>query len=576
MSRHANPRTPLWNPATIAPEPPALILKIDDEATTRQIGDVRRWDGSAWATAEPTDARTDTMGVVVVVNADSYLLALWGLTWIDPLELTLDPHTDYWLDVGGVLTTTKPASAGILILRHYENGFVVVRSGSGGVSVLDDLDDVDAATPDDGQALGWDATAARWVPLDAPDIAGGNKVKGDAADPFAGYLGSKIDGATIEYDGATYAIRVKDGGITPAKLANLAANSVLGRSAGTAGVPGAITATADKVLMMRSGIVGFYNINNANISPGVITGDRLVGRTLTFAEIALGTITDAEISATAAIGWDKIDKTGAVAGDVGAQPESADLDSLAGASAIGWVRHSAADSYAIYPTIPWGDIDTKPTTLAGYGITDACTLYDARLSDNRTPLDGSVITAKLATDSVTTIKIAAGAITAAKIGAGQVGGTQIANGAVGASQLATGSIGPSHFQAVSGPAFLARLSATGSGDPAWSAIGFGTIVRRKASGDAAAAPDVELGTTGSGGGSLKVFHTASKYVEIKTGAVPFLSYVDANTETAIKDTGTIINKRGGDSFSVCDVKEITTSTTAPTGSGVKGQMHVIY
>jgi hypothetical protein len=385
MSRHANPRTPLWNPAQIAPEPPALILKIDDEETTRQIGDVRRWDGSAWATAEPTDARTDTMGVVVVVNADSYLLALWGLTWIDPLELTLDPHTDYWLDVGGVLTTTKPASAGILILRHYENGFVVVRSGSGGVSALDDLDDVDAATPDDKQTIAWDAASSKWLPLDAADLAGGNKVKGDATDPVPGYLADKIDGATIEHDGVTYRLRIKDGGVTPAKLANLAANSVLGRSAGTAGVPGAITATADTVLMMRSGLIGFYKINGDNIGTGAIDGTKLAARTITFAEIALGTITDAEISATAAIGWDKIDKIGAVPSDVGAQPESANLDSLSAATSLGWVRHSAAGSYAIYTTIPWGDIDTKPTTLAGYGITDACSSSDARLSDARTP-----------------------------------------------------------------------------------------------------------------------------------------------------------------------------------------------
>jgi 6-phosphogluconolactonase (cycloisomerase 2 family) len=45
------------------------------------------------------------------------------------------------------------------------------------------------------------------------------------------------------------------------------------------------------------------------------------------------------------------------------------------------------------------------TTLAGYGITDAVSATDARLTDSRTPLDGSVTTAKIADDAVTYAKL---------------------------------------------------------------------------------------------------------------------------------------------------------------------------
>jgi len=36
------------------------------------------------------------------------------------------------------------------------------------------------------------------------------------------------------------------------------------------------------------------------------------------------------------------------------------------------------------------------------------------------------------------------------------------------------------------------------------------------------------------------------------------------------------NKRGGITFDVCDVTTITSTTTAPTATGKKGQLHFIY
>jgi hypothetical protein len=67
----------------------------------------------------------------------------------------------------------------------------------------------------------------------------------------------------------------------------------------------------------------------------------------------------------------------------------------------------------------------------------------------------------------------------------------------------------------------------------------------------------ELGTAAAGGGSIKVFTDIGKKVEIKPGAI-------------------IQADRSGTVFDFTHVNVITTSTTPPGGSGVKGQLHMIY
>ena len=97
---------------------------------------------------------------------------------------------------------------------------------------------------------------------------------------------------------------------------------------------------------------------------------------------------------------------------------------------------------------------------------------DSRLTDQRTPLDGSVTAAKLAAGAVTAAALAAGAVTAAALAAGAVGtaaladqavtdakianGTitalSLANGAVNTPALADGSVTPSKLTAALQPA----------------------------------------------------------------------------------------------------------------------------
>ena len=67
----------------------------------------------------------------------------------------------------------------------------------------------------------------------------------------------------------------------------------------------------------------------------------------------------------------------------------------------------------------------------------------------------------------------------------------------------------------------------------------------------------ELGTAADGGGSLKVFTDTDYKIQTEAGAV-------------------LQADRDGTVFDFTHVNVITTTTTAPTGSGVKGQMHMIY
>src|SRR5260363_9335 len=109
--------------------------------------------------------------------------------------------------------------------------------------------------------------------------------------------------------------------------------------------------------------------------------------------------------------------------------------------------------------LAWSKITGKPTTLTGYGITDAVNVEEkgqpegvATLDDQGyvpteqlpaldfTPADGSITTPKLADDAVTSSKIAYSAVTSSKIAGGAVTSSEIASGAVASSEIAYGAV----------------------------------------------------------------------------------------------------------------------------------------
>jgi hypothetical protein len=106
---------------------------------------------------------------------------------------------------------------------------------------------------------------------------------------------------------------------------------------------------------------------------------------------------------------------------------------------------------------------------------------------------------------------------------------------------------------------------------------------------------IEVGTSADGGATIKLWYStgkywelaatgtsrwsesATRYIEVNPSAASITVAKDASTQCKLDaNTGVMTNRRSGTTFNVCDVATITTSTTAPTGAGVKGQMHFIY
>lgn len=97
-------------------------------------------------------------------------------------------------------------------------------------------------------------------------------------------------------------------------------------------------------------------------------------------------------------------------------------------------------------TLAAGDITSGTFAIGriptGTSSSTVCLGNDTRLSDTRTPTDGTVTTAKLVDGAVTTGKLGAEQVTYAKMAGNSVGGYNIMDGAVGTSELADGAVTP--------------------------------------------------------------------------------------------------------------------------------------
>tara|TARA_R100001509_G_C4873237_1_gene217537 strand:- start:688 stop:1905 length:1218 start_codon:yes stop_codon:yes gene_type:complete len=104
-------------------------------------------------------------------------------------------------------------------------------------------------------------------------------IAGDGLEQNSNLLRVKVDDSTIEIDSDT--VRLKDGGTTLAKLADMAANTVLVRDANSSGVPSAKAVTNQQILIgdgtgftaaALSGDVTMSNAGVVTIGAGVIDG----------------------------------------------------------------------------------------------------------------------------------------------------------------------------------------------------------------------------------------------------------------------------------------------------------------
>jgi len=171
-----------------------------------------------------------------------------------------------------VVTVQQPESGGGVDSVNGQTGAVVLELG--------DLDDVDAASPTDGDVLTWDNGAGEWVPS-APAVGG------DVTGP-----GSSTADAVALFDGTTGKL-LKDGVKTIAQLREIEQNSkssaytlvladagkhILHPSADTTGRTFTIPANSSVAFPVGTAIT-FVNQNGAGVVTIAITSDtmRLAG-----------------------------------------------------------------------------------------------------------------------------------------------------------------------------------------------------------------------------------------------------------------------------------------------------------
>lgn len=98
-------------------------------------------------------------------------------------------------------------------------------------------------------------------------------------------------------DNAVTTLKISNANVTLAKIENLPAHSIIGRSAGTSGVPAAIsTAVEGQVLRLASGTLGFGKVATAGIDDSAITETLLANSAVTNNKIANGAVTDAKVT----------------------------------------------------------------------------------------------------------------------------------------------------------------------------------------------------------------------------------------------------------------------------------------
>jgi len=204
-------------------------------------------NATAYCGGQQLSSALDTSGSAVG-NAVYLSTTAGGLT------LTAPTGNVWQQKVGRVRTVANPGNIQILIEPP--------------LLALVNLRDVTYGSgPASGDTIQWNGSAFVFTPNATTD----EKVKSHASDAnAAGYLSDKIDNSTLEVDTATtHKMRVKDAGVTYAKIQNVSAtDKLLGRSTAGAGVVEEIACTSTG----RS-IIAAASVAAARAVLGLDTGD---------------------------------------------------------------------------------------------------------------------------------------------------------------------------------------------------------------------------------------------------------------------------------------------------------------
>ncbi len=383
---------------------PNLVLEVSSTNHGWLVGDVLRWNGSAWIFADAAVVGdTDTLAVVGrIPDDDTALLVLWGVFCLDHLL----PHRDYWLDpiVPGALTPDRPAEHPRLILHHAENGLCVMRAGAAGgagaAARFADLSDVDLTTMPQVQddAPLWDAGGERWVPravVRKEPVAPHQVLAGPTAAPEAMPTFRVLEHADLPQQPST---------------------SVLANASGSTAMPAPLAATTDNTVLLRV---------SATLQWGQLPGAALADGAVTTPKVADGAITDAKLVTVA---WAKLTGLPAFAtrwpswGEVTAKPSS--FPPSAHSHAVGGDLTGTIDNTQIAAgavgtaELANGSVtDAKVVSLSWGKLSGVPDSFPAAAHDHTLggDLTGSLADAAIAPGAVGTQQLAAAAVTNAKL-----------------------------------------------------------------------------------------------------------------------------------------------------------------
>lgn len=187
---------------------------------------------------------------------------------------------------GGVSATagTYKQDVGYCLIKDATYGVLLLSPGGLNPTLYSDwmklaqLADVDLTGIGDGNILKYSSGTGLWTPTAPTDTD--EKVMADGADPTPGYLSAKVDNSTIEVDATGHALRIKNSGVTLAKIVNASAQGVLmGRKTAAAGVYEEITADGSTLELPVGGSLQIKNngVTLAKLVQATAT-DKLLGR----------------------------------------------------------------------------------------------------------------------------------------------------------------------------------------------------------------------------------------------------------------------------------------------------------
>ncbi len=254
------------------------LVRINGYNSANSLPTITTADADGAAPAEfvlLTSLANNTNGVAYLGGSVAALNTV-GTTIGDPVYLSTTagaftftaPTGDNQItqEVGRVVSVGASGTIQFLLMAPTKIGSSYIRLK------LDSLSNVTITGLTTGDTVTWNGTA--WV--NSPNATTDEKVKADSGDSSAGYLDSKVDNSTIEV--SSHALRVKNSGITYAKIQNVSAtDKILGRSTAGAGVVEEITCTSTA----RS-ILDDTSVGAVRTTIGVGTGDSptFVGLTL--------------------------------------------------------------------------------------------------------------------------------------------------------------------------------------------------------------------------------------------------------------------------------------------------------